>query len=453
MTLQHQSMGALFTLLLLCLQLSAYGQQIPCPIKAGDTFTNDGNAFNNLNCGVYGTLNNQLTGTFSNYNTLAIEEYNSGSGTVMNSGIMINYGIVSNRGALLNSGILINAVGGTISGVDGFLINDGVIDNFGSMTTPIDLGGFESSGVINNYGDLIANDNSLITSGILNNHGYLESASSDISNTGVLSNYRGAIIDIFDSLSSVGTLNNDGVININIGGLGSSGILNNTGTIQGPGSLVSDGKINNSGQVLVGDILIRSGGSYTQTAGSTVVNGRLTSAGAPIAILGGTLSGFGIINGDVEMGGTFVAGNVGINGIYSQTHSGIFSTFLAGTNCGQGDCGQLVVNGSVFLDGTLDVVLSFGFMPKLGDSFALVLYDFELGRFSNFDLPSLPKGESWITTYGPNEFTLTVEPTTPEPSTLLLFATAILGVFSTRRWNSSARRVTRPSTRKTGAPF
>ena len=75
--------------------------------------------------------------------------------------------------------------------------------------------------------------------------------------------------------------------------------------------------------------------NYTQTAGSTVVNGMLSAtSGAIVNIQGGMLGGTGTINGDVLMAGTMMPGAPGtpgslvIFGNYEQKDTGILEELM-----------------------------------------------------------------------------------------------------------------------------
>jgi hypothetical protein len=78
----------------------------------------------------------------------------------------------------------------------------------------------------------------------------------------------------------------------------------------------------------------------------------------------------------------------------------------------------------VMLDGALDVVLINGFIPSLGDTFAIFVYDFDaggagiVGQFASVQLPLLTDGLTWDTS---GLYTTGVIGVTPEPATIGLF--------------------------------
>src|SRR5262249_18556961 len=136
----------------------------------------------------------------------------------------------------------------------------------------------------------------------------------------------------------------------------------------------------NSGEVTIapGGTLQFIAGSYTQSAGRTIVdNGTLTSE-SPIAINGGSFEGSGTINADVRNAGQvspgLPVGILTINGNYTQVSSGDLRIEIGGTNPGS-EFDQLKVNGAVVLDGTLGLSFLNGFAPGAADTFPIILDD------------------------------------------------------------------------------
>jgi hypothetical protein len=112
----------------------------------------------------------------------------------------------------------------------------------------------------------------------------------------------------------------------------------------------------------------------------------------------GSLSGTGVVNGNVFMQGTMSPGDslgkFTINGNYSQSASGALDILLGGTGAGQ--FGQLDILGIADLSGTLDVELFAGFDPQAGDVFEIL----EAGDINTFDFlkllfPTLADGLSF----------------------------------------------------------
>ena len=124
-----------------------------------------------------------------------------------------------------------------------------------------------------------------------------------------------------------------------------------------------------------------------------------------------------------------------INGNF--TESGTSATFLENI-MGAGQNGQLVVNGDVFLLGTLDVDLLNGFIPQSDESWVLMQYTGALsGVFATDIFPE--DGFDWSVVYDAADHEVLLDVTgvgtggsggtggggtnpTPEPGTLLLMA-------------------------------
>ena len=109
---------------------------------------------------------------------------------------------------------------------------------------------------------------------------------------------------------------------------------------------------------------------------------------SPVTVTtGGTLAGTGLIAGNLTNSAAVGSGNapgiITVNGNYSQSASGVFNIDIAGSNPGNPDFDQLVVNGTVTLGdvanaisaGALHVTLSNGYVPPTGTSFKIIAND------------------------------------------------------------------------------
>lgn len=321
---------------------------------------------------------------------------------------MSNYNLLNNAGALNNGGNFDSY--GTIN-------NSGVINNeVGGFTNFYSVGTINNSGTINAYGQFS-------NAGTLNNYG-------------MVNNYNGV-----HSFTNSGTFENHGTFNNNYGGYDYPYAFQNGGTFLNYATVINNSTFVNGGVVLIapGAALFNfSLGSYEQSAGSTVVDG-LFASNSVIQIDGGTMSGSGLIRGDVTMDGTMSPGDspgvLTIQGNYTQLPGGTFLAELAGLTPGT-QYDQLLVSGTAALDGTLDVDLLNGFLVQLGDSFVLMTFANETGQFSMLDLPTLPSGEYWALSYGTYELTLTDKPV-PEPSSFLLLGSGLLGALGAFRRKSN----------------
>ena len=96
-----------------------------------------------------------------------------------------------------------------------------------------------------------------------------------------------------------------------------------------------------------------------------------------------------------------------VDGDYTQTADGILTLELAGiTPTTLYD--QLAITGNALLDGTLNVSLIDPFVPVAGDSFTVLTYLSRTGTFDAINLPILPSGLEWETSYESNALILTV---------------------------------------------
>ncbi len=361
----------------------------------GQIINNSNSLFRN-----FGTLNNDGGGAqLTNFGTL------SNSGTIRTIGNVDSYGTLANSGTFfVADGVTTIHAGGTLNntstfGNGWFVGNNGTINNMSNST-------FNNSFVLNNTGTI----NNMSASSFSNGF--------SLTNEGAINNGSGATFTNSQSFSNSGTFNNNGLFT-------------------------------NSGQVTITGVFNTST-NYTQTAGSTQVNGTFaTTSGAMIDIQGGTLSGNGTINSNLVMSGTLIAGTPGnplqlnINGDYTQTGSGTFIVGVSSTGNG-----MLNVSGAAVLDpgALLDIQLADGFDPQNGTSYFILDYGSETGTFTISD-PFFNNGtQEWvITSYSGgdgDDIVLTAEaadPTaTPEPSTILLLGAGLLGMLGNARKKATA---------------
>ncbi len=155
-------------------------------------------------------------------------------------------------------------------------------------------------------------------------------------------------------------------------------------------------------------------GSYTQTAGSTVLIGGTINGGF-LNIGGGSLSGTGTINANVTSGGQIIPGGVGtagtltINGNYSQTSTGAFDIGIGGTAAGT-QYDQLAVSGAATLGGAINVSIFDGFAPALGNTFQPLTFASYSGNFGFYNGIVLGNRLLLDPTLYPTNLTLTVQP-------------------------------------------
>ncbi len=192
-------------------------------------------------------------------------------------------------------------------------------------------------------------------------------------------------------------------------------------------SFTTGGNLTNAGTVTVskstgtGTTKLIVNGSYTQTVGTTTVDGVLNASGA-IDVSGGFIYGnaAGITNGkqgtlvgNVELtGGTInpgdgikKVGDLNITGTYTQSGAGILNIDLDGTTTGKWDV--LNVSGAAAVGGTLNVDALTGFTPTNGETFDILNASSVTGTFSTVDC-SFSNGDSCSVTYNPTDVVVTI---------------------------------------------
>lgn len=437
---------------------------------------NDGGTINNS-----GTLNNTASANFANYGTLinnsgahftnngaiggGADSYISNSGTFINNSGISLCSCELGGDHLANAGNFANS--GTIFGDGLFLLNQGTFNNSGTINvvSDIDPSGFTNSGAFNSSGTLslrlawsIGNfsntgtfdntgtanlditcgfgdcsiPNNSLNSGTINNSGVFNitrsSAGGDFTNSGTINNTGTLSDSVAMVINNTGTINNAGTVN-NMGTINNLGTINNSGTFANSGAVTISGVLNTSA-------------SYTQTAGSTLVDGTLSATGGAIVnIQGGALGGTGTINGNVEMAGIITPGDPGVPGKltilgnYEQTGTGILEELI-----GPSSHSFLDVSGDVALDSgsTLDIMLLDGYDP-LGQTFEIVDYSSLAGEFANSS-SFWDDGYLWDVSYGRNQLDVTAV-STPEPKSLpfLFIGLAALVLYGRRKLDNVRR--------------
>ena len=112
--------------------------------------------------------------------------------------------------------------------------------------------------------------------------------------------------------------------------------------------------------------------------------------GTLIVDTGSTLTGSGILTGNlIDSGSVALAGQLTITGTYTETSGGVLGFVLSGVQAGT-NFGELTVNGSATLGGTLSTSLSGGFTPALGNAFAVMSFASSVGYFTSYSGLSMP---------------------------------------------------------------
>jgi len=426
---------------------SLYGQIV----NHGNIQVNGGNG-NQTSLNVPGNV------TLTGGGTLTLSNMQGGGGTYLSlspgttldnvDNTIQGEGVIS----LNNSGSLINEAGGTI-----------LANSTGSpLTSELDI----ESGTVTNYGTMQVNSGNLLhlVQGTFTNFN---------SATGTL---NGGTYNVYGPAASPGTLQIDALGNaggeivnnaatilldgpssnfFDAAGLDAlANFSNNTATgsftIQDGRAFTSPGDFSNAGAVLIGNNSTFTAGTgakydYTQTAGTTQVNGTLDAAFTHIE--GGTLGGAGTINGPVKVGGgTIIAGAPGVPG--TLTINGDFMQDAGGTMIiditGADSFGVIDVTGMASLGGTLDIDFLNGFKPTPGEMFDFLNYgslDPLNDDFSNIDISDCPNCAAPV--FGANGVVFEPEGPggpVPEPSVLTLLGTALIAIGGCAiRWRRGAK--------------
>jgi fibronectin-binding autotransporter adhesin len=300
-----------------------------------------------------------------------------------------------------------NASGASFEVTGGNIFTTGLnFTNNGTLTV-----GSSTSKFVVNSADTLTNFNSgtnTLTGGIYNVTGVLLFAGANIVNNAA-------------NITLTGTTS---AIENSTGGNGLASFANNTSTgsftLAGSRTFTTAGAFTNQGVMDItkaSTFTVGANGSYTQSTGSTTVDGTLTvGTAAAVDITGGNLFGAtGNINGNVDLtGGTVTpgdgAGLIGelkVTGIYTQGSAGTATIDLGGTTAIT-QYSVLDITKAATLSGTLNVTLVNGFTPTVGNTFTILDYLSASGTFSTTNLPTVT-GDHWVLTYNAKSLTLELE--------------------------------------------
>jgi fibronectin-binding autotransporter adhesin len=294
--------------------------------------------------------------------------------------------------------------------------NDGTIlanKNKASLTIVPNSAGFTNSGTltVSKGSALIINSlegpfNNLsggaLSDGIYNVTGMLELGSSITINAATIT-LTGPAAEIYDTSSKTNAL---------------AGLTANATTgalsLQSKQVLTTTTSLGNAGRTTVGassGLTVR--GRYTQTAGTTAVDGTLT-ASSGLNLQSGVLLGKGKLASAVTSSGTVTVGDsttkpgvLTVTGSYAQNSSGTLNVAINGTASGSQYCQLAVLNG-VSLGGTLTIKRSKSFTPAIGDTFTILTGSTVSGQFATVNGLSISGSEHFEITYSPSAVTLTV---------------------------------------------
>jgi hypothetical protein len=240
------------------------------------------------------------------------------------------------------------------------------------------------------------------------------------------------------------TWNHENDSNIQFEG-GTTPVFNNAGTFEKTGGTSTAGggfssiTVNNTGSVIAKSGILLLGSLYTQTAGSTLLEGGniATSGTATMTATGGNVFGAGTITGGLTNTSGLVSasssitsttpGTLTINGAnagyYTQGTGGTVEFGVAGSSAGTFDV--LTATGAATLAGSAQLCLLKGFKPTVGNMFPVMNYASETGSFSTVNF-------GWTLTPGTTSATATYNgaPATNFVPAALLFPSQLLSTTS-----------------------
>ncbi|MGH9397504.1 MAG: PEP-CTERM sorting domain-containing protein, partial [Terriglobia bacterium] len=348
---------------------------------------------------------------------------------------------VANGGSVSTTGGLSNANAGTVT-VAGALSSisvGGTLTNDSTSTVQVQNGGALSAGSVTNSGSVFTGN----ATG--------DTGNNTLTVTGAFTNNSGGSVSLMANKDSAtaGSFSNAGTVSLAAGTTlavnGSSGYTQSGGTTKVNGTLTANQYTQSGGTTTVaaGGTLTAST-QYSQSSGTTDVDGTLITP--TFSLTGGLLTGTGKVQGNVSNTGGMLdpgdepgAGTFSVTGNYAQGSGG---TIMADINGGApGSFDVLDVGALASLNGTLDISLNNGFMPVNNEQFVILDAMGGLnGTFSTIMGQDFGPGnaDSWNISYLNNKVTLTANigktSPTPEPASLMLFGTGLLGLaWVTRR--------------------
>jgi hypothetical protein len=403
-------------------------------IVKGGTLTTSGT-------GVIDSQNGTLDGTVNsptNAGTLDVNNFDLFfQGAINNTGTIALTGnscvILNKPSTLTGAGKLSMASTTCIFGSGNAFTNSSLIEGAGTI-------GDSNPMPITNNGTILANQVSPL---------FIVPDATGFTNNGKLLVNPGSTLNVrapFKSLSSGGTLSSGiysvtGVLglpssivtnaaHITLTGASANILNDNTSTnaLSALSAITTTGSLSlASGQVLTtsthltnaGTITIGTGsgldvhGSFTQTAGTTMVDGLLSATGS-LALQKGSLFGRGMLAGVVNSSATVIAGDstttagkLTVSGTYTQNSTGILDVAIGGTAVGT-QYSQLAVSHGVSLNGTLNIKRINGFVPAIGARFTTLTGSIVTGHFATVNGLSINSSEHFEVNYSGTTVALTV---------------------------------------------
>lgn len=231
-----------------------------------------------------------------------------------------------------------------------------------------------------------------------------------------------------------------GTMNIGAGGTvwtrlgGSIGSGGGTGevTVQGENALWElDNSVNIAGNFeapngSTGTLTVRDGGRVESTSWLRVWNGGSIDGDSTISVNNALLNQ-GLVTPGIY-GDDAATGTLTLQGDYQQGADGNLTLRIAGNPTHD----ALSIDGSLSLDGTLELIATDGYQPTVGDTFAILDWTGDLeGEFANIDTFDLGEGYEWNLDDLYNQGTISIA--VPEPGSLALLGLGGLTLLRRRR--------------------
>ncbi len=244
------------------------------------------------------------------------------------------------------------------------------------------------------------------------------------------------------TIASNGQLNLQGA-NLDLrGGLIVNGQLNASfggSNISGPVTLATGARVvlsGNSGTAFYDAVALQSGAEFRVSAGATA-----TFFGAVTASPGALLTGTGgkYFEGGLVVGSAASSGQIADAGSVTFGASNTYLAVISGEGTGSYD--KYIVAGQLALGGTLKLASSTGFVAQAGQTYDLLSWGSEVGRFDSIDTSGLllaPGTQLDISQlYTTGEITVAA---VPEPATLAMWLTGMSCLLCRSRWRPQFSR-------------
>lgn len=328
----------------------------------------------------------------------------SGNGSVTKDGagvLTITAANIYSGGTIVNAGTLLLSGDGTLGATTGLLTVNGATLDLGATSQTVGAvslnGGTITNGTLS--GSSFASTGGTI-SAILAGTGAFVNTSGTTTFTNVNTYTGGTTITDGTLVASVYLL--PGAQTIDIGATGTL-VLNDTGTTYLDSTVTGTGTIAKQGD---GSLILLN----STTAAIDLQEGALlliNDVGAVTVANGATLRGAATINGDLTNNGTvspgFSPGTIVVAGNYTQAANATLVVEFASPV----DFDQLLVTGTVALDGTLQLETLGGYNP-VGETFTIITSGGGVsGTFAAITGPNTPAAISRTVNYGTNDVSVT----------------------------------------------